>query len=231
LKVDFQRLGESHEFIIGDDPVAAFDLRDLRLVEVDAKRCQSAGHVLLRNFWQRGDAEPMDNGTGDIAWLFLFGHGALEGAPILILFGTGIILVGNKIACLRMNRSGQRPIQILCADDHTLVGTALAKVLSTAGFVVEQVHDGLAAWEKVSTDLGRFRVVIADHAIPKLSGLGLVQQLRNAEFPGRIIIYSNTLSPDDDLAYRNLRVDAIVENGPDSARLLAVVEAFHARGL
>lgn len=231
MKVDSQRLGKGNELIIGDDPVAAFDLGHLRLVEVDAKGCQSPRHVLLRNFWQRGHAEALDNGTGDIAWLFLFGHGALEGVPILILFGTGIILVGNKIACLRMNRSGQRPIHILCADDHTLVGTALAKVLSTAGYLVEHVHDGHAAWQEASADPGKFQVVIADHAIPKLSGLGLVQHLRDAEFPGRIIIYSDTISPDDDLAYRNLRVDAIVENGPDSARLLAVVEAFHARGL
>lgn len=124
--------------------------------------------------------------------------------------------------------SSAQPLQLLCADDHTLVGEALVKVFSTAGYRVEHATDGESAWAKLAPNPARFQVVITDHAMPRLDGLGLVQRLRSAQYPGRILVYSASISPDEDLAYRQLAVDAIVEKGPDSARLLAIVEAFHA---
>ena len=129
-----------------------------------------------------------------------------------------------------MAHAASHPIHLLCADDHTLVGEALVKVFSTAGYRVEHADDGESAWEKVSQNPARFQVVITDHAMPRLDGLGLVQRLRRANFPGRIIVYTDKISADEDVAYRALAVDAIVAQGPDSAKLLAVVEAFHAGG-
>ena len=131
---------------------------------------------------------------------------------------------------LRMARSTSHPLQLLCADDHTLVGEALVKVFSTAGYEVERANDGESAWAKLAPNLSRFQVVITDHVMPHLDGLGLVQRLRSAHYPGRILVYSDAISADEDLAYRQLAVDAIVEKGPDSAKLLAIVEAFHAGG-
>lgn len=127
-----------------------------------------------------------------------------------------------------MKRPGPKPIHLLCADDHTLVGEALVKVFTTAGYQVVHVDNGLSAWEIISADPQRFHVVITDHSMPQIDGLRLVQQLRQAKYLGRVIVYSGSLTPEEDLAYRKLSVDAIIENGPDSAKLLAVVEAFHA---
>jgi len=129
-----------------------------------------------------------------------------------------------------MRPSRSKRIHLLCADDHTLVGEALVKVFTTAGYHVVHVTDGLAAWETLSRDPARIHVVITDHSMPRLNGLGLVERLRDAHYPGRIIVYSGSLTADEDLAYRKLSVDAIVEKGADSAKLLAVVEAFHAGG-
>lgn len=134
------------------------------------------------------------------------------------------------MARLRMAHATSHPIHLLCADDHTLVGEALAKVFSTAGYRVERADDGESAWQKLSQNIARFQVVITDHVMPRLDGLGLVARLRGANYPGRIIVYTETISADEDLAYRKLAVDAIVAKGPDSAKLLAVVEAFHAGG-
>lgn len=130
-----------------------------------------------------------------------------------------------------MARTASHPIHLLCADDQTLVGAALVKVFSTAGYRVERALDGESAWAMLAPNPARFQVVITDHVVPPLGGLGLVQHLRAAAFPGRILVYSGSLSAEDDLAYRQLAVDVIVEKGPDSTRLLAVVEAFHASGL
>lgn len=131
---------------------------------------------------------------------------------------------------LRMAHS-EKPVHLLCADNQTLVGAALAKVFSTAGYQVARAADGESAWSMIAPNPAQFGVVIADHFMPRLDGLGLVQRLRNARYAGRILVYSEALSADDDLAYRQLGIDALVEKGPDSARILAIMEAFHASGL
>lgn len=225
-----QNFGKVGRVVAGQDPLAAFHHYQLGGIEFDAIRCEPGHHVIRRRF-KRCDYAEAVAGNGDAAALaFLFRHEILEGASILILFGTGIVLAGNKIARLRMRPSSQKPINLLCADAQTLVGEAVARVFTTGGYHVERVQDGLSAWEKLSVDPTRYHVVITEHTIPLLNGLLLVERLRDVRFPGRIIVYSAAISPDEDLAYRRLSVDAIVENGPDSAKLLAIVEAFHAGG-
>jgi len=228
LNPHFQRLCDCGDLEVGDRPVAALDLSDLRLVEIDAESCEPARHVLLRDLWQGCHAKALDGGTGEIASILLILHGALEGALMLFLFGPGIILSENKISITTLLKaSAEKPLTILCADDHTLVGEALARVFSTAGYRVERVDDGLLAWQKLSPNPAGFDVVVTDHQLPHLNGLELVRLMRKSEFPGRIIVYSGSLSEADQASYRELSVDAIVDNGPDSAMILAVVEAFH----
>lgn len=120
-----------------------------------------------------------------------------------------------------------RALTILCVDDHTMIGDALTKVFITAGYVVERAEDGQAALRKAVADLDHFDVVITDHQMPRLDGLGLVAGLRSARFAGRIIVYSSVLAEEEVARYRAFSVDAIVVKTPDAARLLAVVEAFH----
>ncbi len=225
LNRDLQRLRETRQFVVVHRPLAALDLGNLRLIELDAETCESAHHILLRNLRRCRQPQAEDVLAGDVA---TFGfHGALEGAPILILFSAGIILYGTKIAVALVNPSADQPLTILCADDHTLVGDALTKVFSTAGYSVERASDGEEAWQKVVSNLRRFDVVITDHQMPRLDGLQLVGRLRDAKFAGRIIVYSSGLSMDDQSLYREMGVDAIVIKGPDAARLLEVVKALH----
>ena len=73
----------------------------------------------------------------------------------------------------------------------------------------------------------RFDVIVADRQMSRLDGFGLVARLREAVFPGRIIVYSGTLTEEIMARYRDLAVDAMVVKGPDSARLLAVVQALN----
>lgn len=120
-----------------------------------------------------------------------------------------------------------RALTILCVDDHTMIGDALTKVFTTAGYAVERAEDGRAALEKAVAELEHFDVVITDHQMPRLDGLGLVAGLRSARFSGRIIVYSSGIPEEEVLRYRAFSVDAIVIKSPDAARLLAIVEAFH----
>jgi two-component system sensor histidine kinase and response regulator WspE len=121
----------------------------------------------------------------------------------------------------------EKPLAILCADDHTLVGDALMKVFATAGYDVERASDGEEAWGKLAADLKRFDVLITDHEMPRLTGLQLVGRLRDARFPGRIIVYSAAVTDEDQQLYRGMGVEAIVVKSPEPAKLLAVVKALH----
>ncbi len=230
LNRNLQRPRDGLDLEVGHRPLATFDLGDLRLIELQAESCEPADHVVLRYLGHGGRAEPPNGGTSDVAAVLLVLHGALEGALILLLFGERIILPENKITASLLKASPNKPIRILCADDHTLVGEAIARVFTTAGYRVERAEDGLIAWQRIAPDPGQFDVVVADHQLPHLNGLALVRLLREAKFPGRIIVYSAALSATDEASYRALAVDALVHKGPDSAKILAIVEAFHGEG-
>jgi CheY-like chemotaxis protein len=103
-----------------------------------------------------------------------------------------------------------RVLKILCAEDHEQICELLKRVLSDAGHEVECVFDGQAAWDLLSADPSAFDVLITDHQMPRLSGLGLVQRLREIAFAGRIVIESGNLTPELEAAFLSLRVDRIV---------------------
>ncbi|HVS52418.1 MAG TPA: response regulator [Opitutaceae bacterium] len=217
---------DGDQLIVGDHPIAALDLRNLRLIHFDAETRQTAHHVFLRNLRTGRDSQAVDVFAGDVASFASRIQGALEGAPILLLFPARIILYQNNRTLLIVSSKNQ-PLSILCVDNHTLVGDALAKVFRTAGYVVERAEDGESAWTKLTQAPGHFDVLVTDHEMPRLDGVGLVTRLREVGFAGRVIVYSAALSGADTERYRELGVDAIVVKSPDAARLLAIVQAFN----
>lgn len=221
-----QSLRDRDQLVVGYRPLAALDLRDLRLIQLDPHARETAGHILLRDLGTSRDPQTVDILAGDVASLAFGIQDALEGAPVLLLFASGIILFQNKRAVVIVPKSTE-PLAILCVDDHTLVGDALTKVFRTAGYAVDRAANGETAWAKLATEPARFDVLVTDHHMPRLDGLGLVTRLRTAAFPGRIIVYSAALTDEEATRYHDLQVDAIVVKDPDSARLLAVVDAFN----
>lgn len=102
----------------------------------------------------------------------------------------------------------------------------LVRLLSMSGHRVERAPDGRAAWEKISKNVGQFDVLITDHNMPHMDGLGLVRHLRQAAFPGRIIVHSIALFPSDRDEYRALSVDRVIPKTTDAAELLNAVDSF-----
>lgn len=121
--------------------------------------------------------------------------------------------------------SAKRALRILYADDNRFLGEVIAVHLRAAGHLVEHVDDGFEAWDRISEDMGYFQVIITDHRMPGLNGLELVDLLRQARFPGRMIAYSGALSPPEIAAYRAFGVE-IVEKTTRSENLLQLIESF-----
>ena len=121
-----------------------------------------------------------------------------------------------------------RPCRILCVEDEAILGDVLLCLLSQAGHWVEHVNDGLDAWDKISQDLTNFDVVITGHLMPRLNGLELAQLLREAVFPGHIILYTAGVGADVAERYRGLGVRSISLKSSRAENLLSVVGASQA---
>lgn len=138
--------------------------------------------------------------------------------------GREVVPESGRLA--RPHVNALKPLRILCADDNTILGDVLIRLLSLAGHAVQHAADGLDAWDKLSKDIGGFDVVVTDHEMPGLNGLELVERLRQANFRGRIIVHSAGVAVPDAEKYRALKVDRIIAKGTQAEELLDVVEAF-----
>lgn len=118
-----------------------------------------------------------------------------------------------------------RPLRILCADDNVLLGDVMLCLFAKAGYWVEHVEDGLKAWDRLSPDVGDFDVVVTDHQMLGLSGLRLVELLRQANYAGRIIVHSSAVTSDEADSYRDFGVESIIPKASRADELLSVVGA------
>jgi two-component system chemotaxis response regulator CheY len=106
--------------------------------------------------------------------------------------------------------SPRKSLRVLYADDMRELRQLLEIVLGRDGHKVDSVPDGHLALEIVRKDVNAYDVVITDHHMPTISGLELVGQLRELNFPGKIIVFSSELSTAVDAGYRRHRVDHIL---------------------
>lgn len=116
-----------------------------------------------------------------------------------------------------------QPLRVLCADDNVLVLDMLSKTLQSAGHYVEVATDGQAAVSRVEEDPGYFQLIVTDTRMPRLDGFGVVQQVRGAGFEGKIIVFANSLTPEDRQRYAELRVDRVIDKPGKNGELVAAI--------
>lgn len=114
--------------------------------------------------------------------------------------------------------------RILCAEDNPQLGDILVRLFSRAGHEVRHAANGREAWEVLARDIDAFDLVVTDNQMPELGGLDLVGLLRQARFPGRIVVYSSSLNDRVRARYELLGVNCFVEKSAVPAQLLAAVE-------
>jgi two-component system response regulator YesN len=109
--------------------------------------------------------------------------------------------------------------RVLFAEDDPQTRVALAELLTRAGFVVDAAPDGKEALNLYRQNERAYDALITDHDMPDLNGLELVEKVREAQFPGKIIVVSGGLSFANASAYAALQVDKIFSK-PISCRIL-----------
>jgi CheY-like chemotaxis protein len=69
-------------------------------------------------------------------------------------------------------------MKVLLVDDEELVRQLLARILTDAGFVVEEADNGASALQAARRLDGSLRLVITDIAMPVMDGLEFARALR-----------------------------------------------------
>lgn len=121
--------------------------------------------------------------------------------------------------------SGDDPCRVLCVDDDPVTQRILVGALARPGYAVECVCDGQEAIERFASDPRGFDVLVTDHWMPRIDGLGLVRTLRGLGFHGTAVVVSASLMPDDRAAYRHLGVSVLLDKPVDIGVLRGAVDA------
>ena len=119
--------------------------------------------------------------------------------------------------------------RILFADDHQETRRVMSLLLTHAGFIVDAAENGHQALHLFREAPEEYDVLITDHEMPELDGLGLVEKLREARFHGKIIVVSGGLSFGNAEAYTALQVDEILSKPVRRRALIEAIQDPHSQ--
>lgn len=115
--------------------------------------------------------------------------------------------------------------RILVVDDDFSLRTLEATILQRAGHRVDMADDGDSAWRVLLA--GSYDLLVTDYMMPRLSGLDLVRQLRQAHMALPVVMVSGTfdlLDPQTLLGDPWARIHAFVHKPFTVPELLAAVQ-------
>jgi DNA-binding response OmpR family regulator len=118
---------------------------------------------------------------------------------------------------------GLSPLNILLAEDERAVAFSIAFALKCDGHKIQIVAEGEQALASVRVEPDAFDLLITDHSMPGMTGVELIQRLREESFRGKIMVLSAHLSPENRAAYEALAVDAMVSKPFDVHELRATI--------
>jgi two-component system invasion response regulator UvrY len=106
-------------------------------------------------------------------------------------------------------------MKILIADDHAIVREGLKQYVKTLDEVklIDEVDEGNEAWTKIKD--GDYDLVILDVSMPGMSGLDVLQKIKERNLPTRVLILS--VHPQEQYAFHSFKLGASGYLSKDSA--------------
>jgi len=85
--------------------------------------------------------------------------------------------------------------KLLVVEDNPGVRQFYFEILTNAGYSVDLAEDGEAGWDAVHAN--KYDLIVTDHDMPRLTGIGLIERLCRAERDEPVILVTGTISLDD----------------------------------
>jgi len=118
----------------------------------------------------------------------------------------------------------QTPMKLLLVEDSERLSAALVAGFRAAGLAVDHAPDGTSALQHLASY--EYDVLILDLMLPHVSGLEVLQALRAAQAPTRVLILSARDQIEDRVTALNLGADDYLLKPFDFAELQARVQAL-----
>ncbi len=120
------------------------------------------------------------------------------------------------------------PFRILAVDNESSVTTSLKYVFTSPRFEVLTVDSGSAALARLETLGDPYDLIIVDQKMPNLTGVELVNAIRQRGISGQIIVLSAHVSAEVREAYERMNVYAILPKPFDLGELRLTVDQLAA---
>ena len=113
---------------------------------------------------------------------------------------------------------------IFVVDDDAMLVECVGQILQDAGHSVESVTDSREALRVLTADPKNYDILISDNNMPHLSGRELIGAVRKAGFHGKIVMYSGSVSLDEEVAYKAIGTDVVLRKPFDLKLLVPTIE-------
>jgi len=114
-------------------------------------------------------------------------------------------------------------LNVLVADDEKSTAKAVCYILGQSGHKVDVVHDGMEALEILKASPAQYQILITDHRMQNMSGLELVEELRQTKFCGKIVVFTGYITEELENSYRELGITHFFNKPLDLRRLPELV--------
>ncbi len=119
-------------------------------------------------------------------------------------------------------RKGAERIALI--DDEKAIAKSLQSILANHGYKVKAFTDGMEALLAIKASPRDFDLIITDYAMPRLTGLSLAGELRNAGVHIPVILMSGFLSEEIENAARNSGIAKILIKPISTHRLTDAID-------
>jgi DNA-binding NtrC family response regulator len=111
--------------------------------------------------------------------------------------------------------------RIFVADDDNSIRLIISTALARAGYEVSEASDGEQAWEAISH--GHYDLLITDNEMPCLTGIKLIERIRDAGMSLPVIMATGSFSMEGMRDYAELQLATVILKPFETSEFLTIV--------
>ena len=119
-------------------------------------------------------------------------------------------------------------LKLLAVDDNSSIREAMPFIFAAPDYELASAPDGDRALAKLDEDPSAYDVIIVDQKMPHMTGIELVQEIRDRGIPAKVMVLSAHLTREVRQAYEQMGVHVILEKPFDVEKLRSAVDRLAA---